>query len=88
MLPAYPLIVDKKGAKIQPVEAGGPPGTGSGRCHLDGKNVYMADFARPALSRCGPPGAGSHGAFPLYGLAGATGAEARRAKAAGCDPGD
>ncbi len=45
MLPAYALIVDKKGPKIQPVEAGGSTGTSSGRGRLTGSKVSMAEFA-------------------------------------------
>jgi uncharacterized protein (TIGR03435 family) len=43
-LSAYALLVDKKGAKIQPVEAG-PSGTSSGRGLLKGTSVSMAQFA-------------------------------------------
>jgi len=45
MLPAYALVVDKKGAKIQPVEGDGPTGTTSGRGLLGGTKLSMADFA-------------------------------------------
>lgn len=55
MLPAYALIVDKKGAKIQPVEAGGPKGTTSGRGRLAGTKVSMADFADHLSSQVDRP---------------------------------
>ena len=45
MLPAYALIVDKKGAKIQPVSSDGQSGTSSGRGRLAGTKVSMAEFA-------------------------------------------
>jgi uncharacterized protein (TIGR03435 family) len=44
VLSAYALLVDKRGPKIQPVEAG-PSGTSSGRGLLTGKSVSMARFA-------------------------------------------
>ena len=55
VLPAYALLVDKQGAKIQPVEAGGPTGTTSGRGLLGGTKLSMTGFADLLSSKTDHP---------------------------------
>jgi uncharacterized protein (TIGR03435 family) len=45
MLPAYALVVDKKGAKIEALAGEGDSSTSSGSGRLAGTRVSMADFA-------------------------------------------
>ena len=44
-LPAYALVADKGGTKVEPAEASGPQGTTVGRGLLAGTRLSMADFA-------------------------------------------
>jgi uncharacterized protein (TIGR03435 family) len=60
-LPVFELVVAKNGAKIQPVEPGGPSGTWQGNNELTAKKEPMSDFAavlsrlldRPVIDKTG-----------------------------------
>jgi uncharacterized protein (TIGR03435 family) len=64
VVPAYALLVGKKGAKVEPVAETAPGGTSWGRGQLSGKNISMAGLAdmlarqleRPVKDMTGLPG--------------------------------
>lgn len=63
-MPAYALVVDKKGLKVKPVESSGPSGKSRGPGMLHGIRLTMAGFAdllsehldRPVKDRTGVRG--------------------------------